>query len=137
MNIQHLIINNGISDQFRRIQLNDYHYLETIHIGEDCFHDVTLFEVISCSKLTSIVIESNAFKAKETSSGMITIKNNKSLQTFIAKINAFQRYSSVNFIGITIKLSPIDLPLLKSIQLVDNVFQGSSNTSCSLHLCCE
>lgn len=130
-----MIIETGIANSFKRIELREYLYLETIHIGEDCFPDVTCFEVSKCPRLTSIMIERNAFKAEETSSGLIAIRENQSLQTFVAKSDAFHRYSTVIFKGIIPKKYFKDLLLLQSINLLENVFQGSSKTDCSLILC--
>ena len=61
MNVTNLIICSNSCNELKSLNLNEYRYLKSIEIGDDCFENVELFNIDGLNELKSLKIGMNSF----------------------------------------------------------------------------
>ena len=61
MNVTNLIISSNSCNELTSLNLNEYRYLKSIEIGDDCFENVELFNIDGLNELKSLKIGINSF----------------------------------------------------------------------------
>ena len=61
MNVTNLIISSNSCNELKSLNLNEYRYLKSIEIGNDCFENVELFNIDGLNELKSLKIGNNSF----------------------------------------------------------------------------
>ena len=61
MNVTNLIISSNSCNELEELNLNEYRYLKSIEIGDDCFSNVDLFNIDGLNELKSLKIGANSF----------------------------------------------------------------------------
>ena len=61
MNVTNLIICSNSCNELNSLNLNEYRYLKSIEIGDDCFENVELFNIDGLNELKSLKIGINSF----------------------------------------------------------------------------
>ena len=61
MNVTNLIICSNSCNELTSLNLNEYRYLKSIEIGDDCFENVELFNIDGLNELKSLKIGNNSF----------------------------------------------------------------------------
>ena len=69
MNVTNLIISSNSCNELNSLNLNEYRYLKSIEIGDDCFMNVELFKIDGLNELKSLKIGENSFTKKKNSFG--------------------------------------------------------------------
>ena len=68
-NIEVLFICSRRYNDLKSLNLNEYQYLKSIEIGNDCFKNVDIFNIDGLNELKSLKIGSNSFTKKKNSWG--------------------------------------------------------------------
>ena len=61
MNVTNLIISSNSCNELGELNLNEYRYLISIEIGDNCFSNVDLFKIDGLNELKSLKIGINSF----------------------------------------------------------------------------
>ena len=61
VNVENLIISSNSCNELKSLNLNEYQYLKSVEIGNDCFSNVELFKIDELNELKSIKIGINSF----------------------------------------------------------------------------
>ena len=61
MNVTNLIICSNSCNELNSLNLNEYRYLKSIEIGDNCFENVKLFNIDGLNELKSLKIGINSF----------------------------------------------------------------------------
>ena len=61
MNVTNLIISSNSCNELTSLNLNEYRYLISIEIGDNCFSNVDLFKIDGLNELKSLKIGINSF----------------------------------------------------------------------------
>ena len=61
MNVANLIISSNSCNELNSLNLNEYRYLKSIEMGNDCFENVELFNIDGLNYLKSLKIGNNSF----------------------------------------------------------------------------
>ena len=61
MNVTNLIISSNSCNELNSLNLNEYRYLKSIELGNDCFSNVDLFNIDGLNELKSLKIGNNSF----------------------------------------------------------------------------
>ena len=61
VNVTNLIISSNSYNELKSLNLNEYRYLKSIEIGDDCFENVDLFNIDQLNELKSLKIGINSF----------------------------------------------------------------------------
>ena len=61
LNVTNLIISSNSCNELKSLNLNEYRYLKSIEIGNDCFENVELFNIDGLNELKSLKIGINSF----------------------------------------------------------------------------
>ena len=61
MNVTNLIISSNSCNELNSLNLNEYRYLKSIEIGDDCFENVDIFNINGLNELKSLKIGMNSF----------------------------------------------------------------------------
>ena len=61
VNVTNLIISSNSCNELKSLNLNEYRYLKSIEIGNDCFENVELFNIDGLNELKSLKIGINSF----------------------------------------------------------------------------
>ena len=61
MNVTNLIISSNSCNELNSLNLNEYRYLKSIEIGDDCFENVELFKIDGLNELKSLKIGKRSF----------------------------------------------------------------------------
>ena len=61
VNVENLIISSNSCNELKSLNLNEYQYLKSVEIGDDCFENVDLFKIDELNELKSIKIGNNSF----------------------------------------------------------------------------
>ena len=61
MNVTNLIISSNSCNELNSLNLNEYQYLKSIEIGDECFSNVDLFNIDGLKSLKSLKIGDNSF----------------------------------------------------------------------------
>ena len=69
MNVTNLIISSNSCNELTSLNLNEYRYLKSIEIGNDCFENVDLFKIDGLKSLKSLKIGINSFTTAKNSYG--------------------------------------------------------------------
>ena len=69
MNVTNLIISSNSCNELTSLNLNEYRYLKSIEIGDDCFENVDLFNIDGLNELKSLKIGINSFTKEKNSWG--------------------------------------------------------------------
>ena len=59
--VTNLIISSNSCNDLKSLNLNEYRYLKSIEIGNDCFKNVELFNIDGLNELKSLKIGNNSF----------------------------------------------------------------------------
>ena len=63
--VRELIISSNSCNELNSLNLNEYQYLKSIEIGNDCFENVDLFKIDRLNELKSLKIGNNSFTKKK------------------------------------------------------------------------
>ena len=69
MNVTNLIISSNSCNELKSLNLNEYRYLKSIEIGNDCFENVDIFKIDGLDELKSLKIGKNSFTKEKNSYG--------------------------------------------------------------------
>ena len=69
MNVANLIISSNSCNELKSLNLNEYRYLKSIEIGDDCYENVELFKIDGLTYLKSLKIGINSFTKEKNSWG--------------------------------------------------------------------
>ena len=61
LNVENLIISSNNCNELKSLNLNEYRYLKSIEIGDECFKNVDLFNIDGLNELKSLKIGINSF----------------------------------------------------------------------------
>ena len=61
VNVTNLIISSNSCNELNSLNLNEYRYLKSIEIGDDCFENVELFNINALNALNALKIEGDSF----------------------------------------------------------------------------
>ena len=61
LNVENLIISSNSCNELNSLNLNEYRYLKSIELGNDCFSNVDLFKIDGLNELKSLKIGNNSF----------------------------------------------------------------------------
>ena len=61
LNVENLIISSNNCNELNSLNLNEYRYLKSIEIGDECFKNVDLFSIDGLNELKSLKIGINSF----------------------------------------------------------------------------
>ena len=121
MNVTNLIICSNSCNELKSLNLNEYRYLKSIEIGNDCFENVELFNIDGLNELKSLKIGMKSFtknKYGNDKSRSFHILNCIELESIEIGHHSFSDY------GGEFKL--INLPKLSTIRMGINNFYSSS-----------
>ena len=81
MDVENLIISSNSCNELNSLNLNEYRYLKSIEIGDDCFENVDLFKIDGLNELKSLKIGINSFtllKSNDEWDGNVANNRNRS-----------------------------------------------------------
>ena len=61
VNVTYLLISSNSCNELKSVDLNEFQYLKSIEIGDDCFENVNRFELNGLNNLKSLKIGINSF----------------------------------------------------------------------------
>ena len=70
MNITNLVISSNSCNELKSLNLNEYQYLKSIEIGDDCFENADIFKIDGLKSLKSLKIGINSFTRNRNNSGI-------------------------------------------------------------------
>ena len=76
VNVTNLIISSNSCNELNSLDLNEYRYLKSIEIGDDCFENVELFKIDGLNELKSLKIGINSFTHFKSVMWNVFITNN-------------------------------------------------------------
>ena len=82
MNVANLIISSYSCNELKSLNLNEYRYLKSIEIGDDCFENVELFNIDGLNELKSLKIGINSFTHLKSNDEWDRDKANNSNRSF-------------------------------------------------------
>ena len=126
MNVTNLIICSNSCNELKSLNLNEYRYLKSIEIGDNCFENVDLFKIDGLNELKSLKIGINSFTHVKSSNEW-NKANNPSRSFSILNCIELEsieigRYSFSDFSG---SFELFNLPKLESIKI--GVIGSTSN----------
>ena len=77
MNVTNLIISSNSCNELKSLNLNEYRYLKSIEIGDNCFENVDLFNIDGLNELKSLKIGINSFTHLKSSNWEWSKANNR------------------------------------------------------------
>ena len=75
VNVTNLIISSNSCNELKSLNLNEYRYLKSIEIGNDCFENVELFNIDGLNELKSLKIGKRSFTKEKNSWGNDTSRS--------------------------------------------------------------
>ena len=124
LNVTNLIISSNSCNELKSLNLNEYRYLKSIEIGDDCFEKVELFYIDGLNELKSLKIGDNSFTQQRDG-------NNQSRSFHIlncAKLKSIDigRYSFSDYSG---NFELVNLPSLTTIKIgsIETDYSDSNN----------
>ena len=133
MNVTNLIISSNSCNELKSLNLNEYRYLKSIEIGDDCFENVDLFKIDGLNELKSLKIGSRSFTHLKSNDKWDWNKaNNRNRSFSILNCNELEsieigRYSFSDYAG---RFELFNLPKLSTIK-IGEIGSSSSNFYCS------
>ena len=123
MNVTNLLISSNSCNDLRSLNLNEYRYLKSIKIGDDCFMNVELFKIDGLNQLKSLKIGINSFTRNKNSAGNISsrsfsILNCDELESIEIGESSFSDYGG--------EFELKNLPKLSTIKMIAANFYYSS-----------
>ena len=114
MNVTNLIICSNSCNELKSLNLNEYRYLKSIEIGDDCFENVDLFKIDGLNELKSLKIGINSFTKKKDSFGndesrSFSILNCAKLESIEISEYSFSDYGGLFELNNLPKLSTIKI----------------------------
>ena len=121
--VNDLVISSNSCNEFNKLHLNQFNWLRSIVIGDDCLGSVKSFELKGLNRLKTLKIGSNSFTQKKNSNG-----DNKSKSFHILNCESLEsieigQYSFSDFGGV---FELKNLPQLQSVQFESCNFYGNS-----------
>ena len=129
MNVTNLIISSNSCNELKSLNLNEYRYLKSIEIGDDCFENVDLFKIDGLNELKSLKIGINSFTKKKNSFGHDSSRSFSILNCIELKSIEIGRFSFCDYAG---RFELRNLPKLSTIKIGEigvnsyNFFYSSS-----------
>ena len=124
MNVTNLIICSNSCNELKSLNLNEYRYLKSIEIGDDCFEKVELFNIDGLNELNELKIGDNSFTQQRDG-------NNQSRSFHLlncAKLKSVDigRYSFSDYSG---NFELVNLPSLTTIKIgsIETDYSDSNN----------
>ena len=123
MNVTNLIICSNSCNELKSLNLNEYRYLKSIEIGNDCFENVELFKIDGLNELKSLKIGISSFtyvknNYGDDSSRSFSILNCDELESIEIGHHSFSDYGG----GFEL----FNLPKLSTIKMDSFNFSSSS-----------
>ena len=123
MNVRNLIICSNSCNELKSLNLNEYRYLKSIEIGNECFSNVDLFKIDGLNELNELKIGINSFTKKKNGWGnnpfrSFSISNCGELESIEIGHHSFSDYGG----GFELK----NLPKLSTIK-IGEIGRDSSN----------
>ena len=120
MNVTNLLISSNSCNELNSLNLNEYRYLKSIEIGDDCFSNVELFKIDGLNELKSLKIGNNSFTHLKSNDKWDRNKANNTNRSF-SILNCIElksieigRYSFSDYGG---GFELLNLPKLSSIKI--------------------
>ena len=130
VNVTNLIISSNSCNELKSLNLNEYRYLKSIEIGNDCFENVELFNIDGLNELKSLKIGNNSFTHLKSYGDKWDIKkvNNRNRSFHILNCIELEsieigEYSFSDYGG---GFELFNLPKLSTIKMVSSNFYCSS-----------
>ena len=82
MNVTNLIISSNSCNELNSLNLNEYRYLKSIEIGDDCLENVDIFKIDGLNELKSLKIGINSFTHVKSNDKWNNDKANNSNRSF-------------------------------------------------------
>ena len=123
MNVTNLIISPNSCNELKSLNLNEYRYLKSIEIGDECFENVDLFNIDGLNELKSLKIGINSFTKEKDSWGNDSSRSFSILNCIELKSIEIGRYSFSDYGGL---FELINLPKLSTIK-IGEIGSNSSN----------
>ena len=132
VNVTNLIISSNSCNELNSLNLNEYRYLKSIEIGNDCFENVDLFNIDGLNELKSLKIGINSFTHVKSSNWDGNKANNRNRSFHILNCIELESIEIGSFSfsdyggGFELK----NLPKLSTIK-IGEIGSGSGNFCCS------
>ena len=127
MKVTKLVICSNSCNEMNELDLNQFQWLRSIEIGDNCFESVQTFEIDGLNRLKTIKIGNNSFTQKRNSDGNDELKSFHILNCESLESIQIGPYSFSDFAG---EFELKNLPQLQSIQ-IGTIGIGSHNFRCS------
>ena len=139
MNVANLIISSNSCNDLTSLNLNEYRYLKSIKIGDDCFENVDLFKIDGLNELKSLKIGSRSFSTIKSANdwNFNKVKNDSSRSFQL--LNCIELESieigRFSFVAFGDKFELKNLPELSSIKIgeIEDDYSESNNKGWSLN----
>ena len=82
VNVTNLIISSNSCNELKSLNLNEYRYLKSIEIGDDCFENVDLFKIDGLNELKSLKIGVDSFTLLKSNDNWDSNKANDPSRSF-------------------------------------------------------
>ena len=129
-NVENLIISSNSCNELNSLNLNEYRYLKSIEIGNDCFKNVKLFKIDGLNELKSLKIGMNSFtkRKKKNSAGNNPNRSFRILNCIELESIEIGEYSFSDYGG---EFELTNLPKLSTIKIGEIGNDSSNFFSCS------
>ena len=134
MNVANLIISSNSCNELKSLNLNEYRYLKSIEIGNDCFENVELFKIDGLNELKSLKIGINSFTKSKNRNGNNPNRSFSILNCIELESIEIGRYSFSDYGG-GFELN--NLPKLSTIKIgsIETDTSESNNYGLSTNFC--
>ena len=139
MNVTNLIISSNSCNELNSLNLNEYRYLKSIEIGNDCFSNVDLFKIDGLNQLKSLKIGSRSFSTIKSAKdwNFNKVKNDCSRSFHLlncAKLESIE-IGRFSFVAFGDKFELKNLPKLSTIKIgiIETDYSESNDKGWSLN----
>ena len=130
MNVTNLIICSNSCNELKSLNLNEYRYLKSIEIGNDCFENVDLFKIDGLNELKSLKIGSRSFSTIKSAKDWNFNKVKNDCSRSFCILNCVELESieigRFSFVAFGDKFELRNLPKLSTIKMDLHNFRYSS-----------
>ena len=134
MNVTNLIISSNSCNELKSLNLNEYRYLKSIEIGDNCFENVELFNIDGLYYLKSLKIGSRSFSTIKSAEDWDynNVRNSCSQSFSILNCDELESIEIGRFSFVTFgdKFELRNLPKLSTIKIGE-----IRNRSCNFYCC--
>ena len=121
MNVTNLIISSNSCNELNSLNLNEYRYLKSIEIGDECFSNVDLFKIDGLKSLKSLKIGSRSFSTIKSAKDWDFNKVKNDCSRSFSILNCIELESieigRFSFVAFGDKFELFNLPKLSTIKI--------------------